>query len=77
MNVTPVMVNVAGLKINAIDNGSAVHLGSAQQIDLFVSYKLNQGIGEQNGDESPIALSLSWVSDSERIDSPTWKISLL
>ncbi|WP_276354417.1 hypothetical protein [Cohnella caldifontis] len=77
MSLTPVMVNILGLKINAIDNGATVQMGTAQQIDFFVSYKRNQGIGEQNGDLSPMSFTLSWVRDQELIDSPTWKISLL
>lgn len=75
MNFAPVMVNVGALKINAVDHAAVLNLGPSQHIDIFVSYKRNQGIGEQNGDVSP-TLSVSWILDNDIIDSPTCKISL-
>ena len=63
MTFAPVSLNILGIKINAIDHASIVNLGSSQHLDQFVSYKRNQGIGEQNGDSSPNILSSSWVLD--------------
>ncbi|WP_123040946.1 hypothetical protein [Cohnella candidum] len=77
MSFAPVTVNVLGLKINAIDHSAVLNMGASQHIDLFVSYKRSQGIGEQNGDFSPIILALSGVSDCDLIDSPAAKYSFL
>jgi hypothetical protein len=73
----PMEVCVLGFKINAIDHSSVVNMGPSQHIDLFVSYKRNQGIGEQNGDISPIILPISWVADSDLSDNPTVKNSIV
>lgn len=77
MSFSPVMVNILGLKLNAIDHAAVLNLGPSQHIDLFVSYKRNQGIGEQNGDLSPILFSVSSVFDQDLSDSPTIKGSIL
>ena len=77
MTFAPASLNILGIKINAIDHGAVVNLGPSQHVDLFVSYKRNQGIGEQNGDFSPALLTSSWVSDMDLIDSPTNKSSIL
>lgn len=77
MSFSPVMVNILGLKLNAIDHAAVLNLGPSQHIDLFVSYKRNQGIGEQNGDLSPILFSASSVFDQDLSDSPTIKGSIL
>ncbi|WP_462411687.1 hypothetical protein [Neobacillus sp. Marseille-QA0830] len=77
MLFAPVSLTILGFKVNAIDHGAVVNLGPSQHIDLFVSYKRNQGIGEQNGDLSPNLLSLSGVSDMDLIDSPTVKNSII
>ncbi len=77
MTFAPVVLNVLGIKINAIDHGSVVNLGSSQHLDQFVSYKRNQGMGEQNGDLSPTLQPQSGVWDMDLIDSPTIKSSFL
>ena len=77
MTFAPVALNILGIKINAIDHGAVVNLGPSQHLDQFVSYKRNQGIGEQNGDLSPTLLSHSWVWDMDLIDSFTVKSSFL
>lgn len=77
MNVSPVVVNIAVLKLNAIDHAAVLNVGPSQHADLFVSYKRNQGIGEQNGDVSPVLFSVCWVSDSDVIDGAACKISLI
>jgi len=76
MNFAPVMVNVGGLKINAIDHAAVLNMGPSQHLDIFVSYKRSQGIGEQNGDISPAIMAVSWVLDRDLVDSPTIKNSL-
>ncbi len=71
----PVSLNLLGIKVNAIDNGAIINIGPSQHLDQFVSYKRNQGIGEMNGDLCSYALSQSWVSDMDLIDSPSTKSS--
>jgi hypothetical protein len=75
MKFAPVALNLLGIKINAIDHGAVVNLGPSQHLDFFVSYKRNQGIGEQNGDLSPTILSQSVVWDMDLYDSLTSKSS--
>ncbi|WP_274365279.1 hypothetical protein [Paenibacillus thermotolerans] len=77
MTFAPMDVNMLGFKINTIDNSAVVTMGPSQHIDIFVSYKRNQGIGENNGDLSPITMSLSWVSDTDLIDANTIKNSIV
>ncbi|MFM9279132.1 MULTISPECIES: spore germination protein [Paenibacillus] len=77
MNFAPMVLNIGGLKINAIDHAAVVNIGPSEHIDLFVSYKRNQGIGEQNGDISPMFLPVSWVSDTDLLDSNSIKNSIV
>lgn len=77
MKLTPVMVNVAVLKVNALDHSAVLNLGPSQHADLFVSYKRNQGIGEHNGDRSPVVLSVSWVTDCDLNDASAVKNSIV
>lgn len=70
---TPTAVNLLGFKVNAIDNSSVVNFGPIQYIDQFVSYKRNQGFGEQNGDLSPSNIPLTVSIDPDWIDSPSLK----
>lgn len=73
----PVAINFLGLKINSIDNGSLFNLGANQFIDHFVSYKRNQGFGEQNGDISPIIIPICSVYDPDVSDSWSGKFSIV
>lgn len=73
----PVTINLIALKVNAIDHSSVINMGPSNHIDIFVSYKRSQGIGEQNGDFSPMVLTHSFVMDHDLIDSPTAKASFL
>jgi len=77
VKLSPVMVNVAVLKVNAIDHSAVLNLGPSQHIDLFVSYKRSQGSGEHNGDLCPILSAVSWVTDCDWSDNPSVKISAL
>lgn len=73
----PVSINLLVFKINAMDHSAVVNMGPSQHFDVFVSYKRNQGIGEQNGDISPMFLTSSLVLDNDLSDSPTVKNSVL
>lgn len=77
MTFAPVVLNIIGIKINAIDHGAVVNLGASQHFDLCVSYKRNQGFGEQNGDIAPTVQSQYAVWDMDLIDNPTVKSSFL
>jgi hypothetical protein len=77
MKFAPVALNLLGFKINSLDHGAVLNLGPSQHLDLFVSYKRNQGIGEQNGDLSPTLMTKSVVSDMDVIDSSSVKSSFL
>lgn len=69
-------INFLGFKVNTVDNGSFVNLGPYQFIDQLVSYKRNQGVGEQNGDVAPVNIPISWVVDPDVADSNTAKNSI-
>jgi hypothetical protein len=73
----PVNINLFAFKVNSIDHSGIVNMGPSEHIDIFVSYKRSQGIGEQNGDFSPIFLTHSFVTDNDAIDSPTVKNSVI
>jgi hypothetical protein len=77
MLFAPVVINIAGFKINALDHAAVLNMGTSQHIDQFVNYKRSQGIGEQNGDVSPMFMPISWVTDCDAIDGLTAKNSLL
>lgn len=77
MNIAPMAINFLGFKVNTLDHSSLVNLGPNQFIDQFVSYKRNQGVGEQNGDISPIYIPISWIVDPDLNDSNTAKNSLI
>lgn len=73
----PAVINFLGVKVNTVDNSSIVNFGPNQLFDQFVSYKRNQGVGEQNGDISPINIPISWVIDPDLTDSNTAKNSII
>lgn len=77
MTFAPMELNVLGFKINTIDHASVVNIGPSQHRDVFISYKRNQGIGEQNGDISTMIISASLVLDADVIDSPSYKKSIV
>lgn len=73
----PVTINLLVLKVNAIDHSAILNLGPSQHCDVFVSYKRSQGIGEQNGDFSPMLLTNAFIMDNDISDSPTIKNSII
>jgi len=70
---TPTAVNMLGFKVNAVDHASVINFGPVQYIDQFMSYKRNQGFGEQNGDLSPSNIPLSVAIDPDLSDSNSLK----
>lgn len=77
MIIAPMAINLLGVKANTLDHSSNINIGPNQFIDQFTSYKRNQGVGEQNGDISPINIPISWVVDPDLSDSNTAKNSLI
>ncbi len=77
MNIAPMAFNFLGFKVNALDNAAFLNLGPNQFVDQFTSYKRNQGVGEQNGDVSPVNIPISWVVDPDVTDSNTSKNSII
>ncbi|MDH5163759.1 hypothetical protein [Heyndrickxia oleronia] len=77
MIFAPVTINFQTLKVNSLDHSAVLNMGTNQYLDVFVSYKRNQGIGEQNGDFVHMLLPVSAVDDSDVLDSPSVKNSLI
>ncbi|MDQ1145957.1 MAG: hypothetical protein ABGX20_11920 [Bacillus sp. (in: firmicutes)] len=77
MIFAPMIVNVGGLKVNVLDHGSLLNTGPNQFLDHFISYKRNQGYGEQNGDFVPMIIPISYILDSDLNDSNAVKNSIL
>ena len=77
MNIAPMAINFLGFKVNAVDNTSFINLGPNQFVDMFMSYKRNQGVGEQNGDLSPVNIPISYVVDPDLTDSNSAKNSVI
>lgn len=73
----PVTVNLLGIKINTLDHVSVMNLGPSQYIDQFISYKRNQGFGEQNGDIVEIIIPISFVLDADINDALSVKNSIV
>jgi hypothetical protein len=77
MNFAPMVVNLLGIKLNVLDHASLLNMGPNQFIDQFVSYKRNQGFGEQNGDLSPVLVPICYINDPDLSDSWTAKNSII
>jgi hypothetical protein len=73
----PMNVNLGDMKINVLDHGSILNMGPNQITDVFISYKRNQGYGEQNGDIAPMLIPISFLLDNDVSDSATVKNSIL
>lgn len=73
----PITINIFYIKINSIENASAVNIGQNYLADWYNSDKRNQGFGQNYGDESGIIGTKSYVDDSDMIDSPSSKSSML
>ncbi|WP_035423783.1 hypothetical protein [Bacillus sp. UNC438CL73TsuS30] len=73
----PTEINLLGYKINVFDHASIMNIGANQIRDQFVSYKRNQGFGEQNGDIVPIFIPISYVYDSDLNDTWITKNSII
>ena len=77
MIFAPMNINFGDMKINVFDHGSILNMGPNQMTDVFISYKRNQGYGEQNGDIAPMLIPISFLLDNDVSDSATVKNSIL
>ncbi|WP_066304978.1 hypothetical protein [Bacillus sp. FJAT-29814] len=77
MLFAPMVVNLGNIKVNVLDHASVLNMGPNLFIDQFVSYKRNQGYGEQNGDFVPIYIPISYIADADISDSWTGKSSFI
>ncbi|MGG3564682.1 hypothetical protein ABES03_24100 [Neobacillus rhizosphaerae] len=77
MIFAPMIVNVGALKVNVLDHGSLLNTGPTQFVDHFISYKRNQGYGEQNGDFVPMIIPISYIQDADLNDSNAAKNSII
>ncbi|MBU8784994.1 MULTISPECIES: hypothetical protein [Bacillus] len=77
MMFSPAMINLGAFKINSVDRGASVTVGPYQQIDYFLSAKLNYGFGEENGDLTQLIVPVGSVLDSDLIDSNAGKSSVV
>ncbi|WHY74857.1 hypothetical protein [Fictibacillus enclensis] len=77
MLFSPMVVNMLGFKVNAMDRSATLAFGPVQQLDMFSSNKINQGFGEDNGDLTVVNLPIIWVADQDVIDSNSVKNSVL
>ncbi|MEH7108614.1 MULTISPECIES: hypothetical protein [Bacillaceae] len=77
MIFAPMVVNLGNIKVNVFDHASVMNMGPNQYIDQFVSYKRNQGYGEQNGDIAPFIIPINFVFDADISDSWTGKSSII
>jgi len=77
MFFAPVAINMLGFKVNIMDQNSIVSFGPNVQLDYFISYKRNQGFGEQNGDQSAPILPVSAVYDPDFADADSVKNSVI
>ena len=75
--IAPMVINLLGFKVNTNDHASFVNLGPNQYIDLMINYKRNQGVGEQNGDLSPINIPISNVIDPDIAENNAAKNSVI
>ncbi|HEX7056783.1 MAG TPA: hypothetical protein VF260_06260 [Bacilli bacterium] len=65
------VINIFLLKINSIENASAVNIGQNFLAEWSNSDKRTQGFGQNFGDESGFVATRSFVDDRDAIDSPT------
>ena len=70
-----IVINIFILKINSMENCSAINIGQSLLADWYNSSKRSQGFGQTYGDESAISGTASFVNDNDLIDSPSQKIS--
>lgn len=77
MIIAPMAINLLGVKANTLDHSSIINFGPNQYIDQYTAYKRNQGVGEQNGDISPINIPISWVVDPDLNESNSVKNSVV
>ncbi|MBW8348783.1 hypothetical protein K0H71_04860 [Bacillus sp. IITD106] len=77
MVLGPVVINVLGFKVNAMDRNSSLNFAASPRIDTFLTTKQNYGFGEENGDFNLNNVPLSLVNDMDVNDSNSQKTSIV
>ncbi|MGI6603715.1 MAG: hypothetical protein GX062_01890 [Firmicutes bacterium] len=72
----PIVINIFYLKINSVENASAINIGENYLVDWTNADKRNQGYGQNLGDGSDFVASRYIVDDRDGVDAPTYKQSL-
>ncbi len=69
MTFTETEVNLAFIKVNAIDRGSGLHFSKTHLQGRYVYTLKNQGFGENNGDRNTYHCPIYIVNDDDRLDN--------
>jgi len=67
------VINIFLLKINAIENGSAMNIGQNFLAEWNSTAKRNEGTGSNYGDETSFSGMQNLVDDSDFMDQPFFK----
>ncbi len=73
----PVVINIFFLKINAIQNGSALNIGQNYLADWNSFSKASAGTGSLYGDQSSTDGGDVFVNDCDLVDMPARKETFL
>lgn len=66
----PSETNFGFIKVNKIQMGSAVRIGSNVQIGIHNTRKTTHGFGVQYADSSPVVLHNAVIDDRDLLDAP-------
>lgn len=77
MGQSTVINNIFILKINSIENASAVNVGQNFLAEWTNSDKRLQGYGQNYGDEASFVGNRHFVDDRDQVDSPALQRSAL
>ncbi|MCR2821735.1 hypothetical protein [Lederbergia panacisoli] len=73
----PVVINVLGFKVNAMDRNASLNLAASPRVDTFLVVKQNYGFGEENGDFVINNVPLNLVNDMDVNDTNSQKTSIV
>ncbi|MGG5254069.1 hypothetical protein ACQYAD_11300 [Neobacillus sp. SM06] len=73
MNFAHSRISIGGIVIQNEDHLSKAAIGANILIKKAVSGKKNQGVGQQNADQTTVFAPISVVIDDEELDFPSFK----
>ncbi|MBS4219618.1 hypothetical protein KHA96_14980 [Bacillus sp. FJAT-49711] len=73
----PVIINILGFKVNAMDRNASLNFAASPRIDTFLTNKQNYGFGEENGDFVINNVPLNLVNDMDVNDTNSQKTSIV